>query len=176
MVANIRHRWSWLAISSRAASALISGSPVKVESWAWVGRRNVASCCWAPARSSGAETSETGCKRLELAPGVRGVARSPVSLVAYYTRFAVTPAALEDWHRYGLPGFLERLRDRLGDGCQPGKHQPRPRNERDQTHASPPVRRGRHQRYSDDVDRAVDRAVDLAAVTGPGTDGLHERW
>jgi hypothetical protein len=81
----------------------------------------------------------------------------------YYTSFAVTPAALEDWRRYGLPGFFERLRDRLGDGCQPSKHQTRPRNERDESHASKPVRRGRNQRYRDDVDRAGE----MAAVTKP---------
>lgn len=96
----------------------------------------------------------------------------------YYTSFAVTPAALEDWHRYGLPGFLERLRDRLGDGCQPSKHQPRPRRERDESHASTRVRRGRKQRYRDDVDRAGE----LAAVTSEPDDtkadhaDLHERW
>lgn len=96
----------------------------------------------------------------------------------YYTSFAVTPAALEDWHRYGLPGFLERLRDRLGDGCQPSKHQPRPRRERDESHASTPVRRGRKQRYRDDVERAGELA---AAATQPDDakpdhDDLHERW
>lgn len=77
----------------------------------------------------------------------------------YYTSFAVTPAVLEDWHRYGLPGFLERLRDRLGDGCQPGKHQPRPRQERDEKHAATPVRAGRKQRYQDDVDKATGRST-----------------
>jgi hypothetical protein len=85
----------------------------------------------------------------------------------HYTSFAVTPAALEDWHRYTLPGFLERLRDRLADGCQPSRHQPRPRNERDQSHAAAPNRRGRRQRYADDVDRAGE----AAAVTD-----LPERW
>jgi hypothetical protein len=85
----------------------------------------------------------------------------------YYTSSAVTPTALEDWHRYQLPGFLERLRDRLGDGCQPGKHQPRPRNERDESHAATHTRRGRKQRQIDDVDRAGE----AAAVTG-----LQERW
>lgn len=96
----------------------------------------------------------------------------------YYTSFAATPAALEDWHRYGLPAFLERLRDRLGDGCQPGKHQPRPRRERDESHASQPVRSGRKRRHRDDVERASDPA----AVTSPPTDSkpehddLHDGW
>lgn len=96
----------------------------------------------------------------------------------YYTSFAVTPAALEDWHRYALPGFLERLRDRLGDGCQPGKHQPRPRNERDETHASPSACRGRKQRYLDDVKSAGElaAAATRSEPTTPAHDDLHERW
>ena len=69
----------------------------------------------------------------------------------YYTKFTVTPAALDDWHRYGLPSFLERLRDRLGDGCQPARHQTRPRLERDTAHASAGLRRQRLQRQADDV-------------------------
>jgi hypothetical protein len=97
----------------------------------------------------------------------------------YYTSFAVTPAVLEDWHRYALPGFLERLRDRLGDGCQPGKHQPRPRRERDESHAATPKRRGRAQRYRDDVERAGELAT--LTPTNPDTspkndDDIHERW
>ena len=84
----------------------------------------------------------------------------------YYTSFAVTPAVLEDWHRYGLPGFLERLRDRLGDGCQPGKHQPRPRQERDETHAAAPVRAGRKQRYQDDVDKVGGTGARASARNG----------
>jgi hypothetical protein len=35
---------------------------------------------------------------------------------------ALTPHALEEWHRYALPGFLARLADRLGTGCPPGRH------------------------------------------------------
>ena len=89
----------------------------------------------------------------------------------YNTRYAVTPAALEDWHRYGLPNFLERLRDRLGDACQPGRHQPRPRHERDESHASSRLRCHRKQRHRDDVYRAGE----LAAVT-TDRDDLHETW
>jgi len=50
----------------------------------------------------------------------------------YYVTYAVTPGPLEDWHRYQLPAFLQRLQDRLdGQGCQPGKHEARPRAVRD---------------------------------------------
>jgi hypothetical protein len=82
-----------------------------------------------------------------------------VASARYYTSFAVNPSALDDWHRYCLPTFLERLRDRLGDGCQPGKHMPRPRTERDDMHADTKTRRGRLQRYRDDVDHAAEAAA-----------------
>ncbi len=73
----------------------------------------------------------------------------------YYTSYAVTPAALEDWHRNNLPAFLDRIRDRLDTGCQPGHHQPRPRLERDRSFGAPEIRRARALRYHDDV--ATDR-------------------
>jgi hypothetical protein len=68
----------------------------------------------------------------------------------YYASFAVTPAALEDWHRYTLPSFLEQLRDRLGDGCQPQRHQPRPRGERDESYCAPRARQFREQVFGAD--------------------------
>ncbi|WP_297776612.1 hypothetical protein [Mycobacterium sp.] len=38
--------------------------------------------------------------------------------------YAVTPDALEDWHRYALPAFLDRITQRIGaTGCPPDKHQ-----------------------------------------------------
>ncbi|UUZ59551.1 hypothetical protein [Nocardioides sp. B-3] len=95
----------------------------------------------------------------------------------HYASYAVTPAALEDWHRHGLPGFLERLRDRLGDACQPGKHQPRPRHERDESHASTEMRRSRKQRHRDDIARAAERAPTTETdETNHANDDLHERW
>ena len=81
-----------------------------------------------------------------------------VACARYYTTFAVNPGALEDWHRSCLPMFLDRLNDRVGDGCQPGKHMPRPRNERDHRHTDQRTRRGRHQRYTDDVERTHEAA------------------
>ena len=82
-----------------------------------------------------------------------------VACARHYTRYAVNPSALEEWHRHGLPMFLDRLRDRLGDGCQPGKHMARPRTERDDMHADSRARRSRLQRYGDDVERSQDAAV-----------------
>lgn len=71
----------------------------------------------------------------------------------YYTSYALTPAALEDWHRYHLPGFLERLRDRLGDACQPARHQAPPRQERDRSLRGA-VANQRFQRFENDVAQA----------------------
>jgi hypothetical protein len=34
----------------------------------------------------------------------------------------LTPDRLEDWHRYALPTFLDRMALRLGTGCRPGHH------------------------------------------------------
>ena len=93
----------------------------------------------------------------------------------HYASFAVTPAALEDWHRYGLPAFLERLRDRLGDGCQPTRHQPRPRNERDESHASPVARAARKNYYLDDdsFTGSAGHAGDRATLD---SGQLHQSW
>ena len=35
---------------------------------------------------------------------------------------ATSPQALEDWHRYALPGFCNRMSERLGAACPPGRH------------------------------------------------------
>ena len=70
----------------------------------------------------------------------------------YYTRYAPRPGPLGDWHRYDLPTFLERVEHRLGDGCQPRMHAPRPRQERDQVHADAHARAQRWRRCREDLD------------------------
>lgn len=35
---------------------------------------------------------------------------------------AAGPQALEEWHRYALPGFTARMSERLGVACSPGRH------------------------------------------------------
>jgi hypothetical protein len=49
----------------------------------------------------------------------------------YLASYAVTPAALEEWHRYALPAFLGRLAERLGDGCLSEHQSTPPRSGRD---------------------------------------------
>jgi len=90
-----------------------------------------------------------------------------VAAARYYTGFQVNPVALDGWHRDCLPLFLARIRDRLGDGCQPGEHQPRPRVARDQIHTGHKHRQGRAQRYRDDLERAVEPASMSANGSDP---------
>jgi hypothetical protein len=59
---------------------------------------------------------------------------------------AFTSDALEEWHRYSLPAFTERMKSRLGSHCEDG-HQPwppHPAHGRDQpTHPGGALRGGR---------------------------------
>lgn len=74
---------------------------------------------------------------------------------------ANTSDALEDWHRYALPAFSDRLRERLRSHCDSG-HQPWPSA-------------GRHVRHSSDVHRRRrvaafrrDAAPARSSVRSPG--------
>lgn len=54
-----------------------------------------------------------------------------VAFARYLASYAPMPDQIETWHRITLPGFLDRLRERLGDQCPPSRHQGPPRYERD---------------------------------------------
>ncbi len=50
-----------------------------------------------------------------------------VASLRWEAEYAVTAAVLEEWHRYTLPMFLDRIVQRIGvTGCPPGRHQPSP--------------------------------------------------
>lgn len=50
-----------------------------------------------------------------------------VACLRWEAGHAVTPTSLEDWHRYSLSTFLDRIAQRIGtSACPPGKHQPFP--------------------------------------------------
>lgn len=73
---------------------------------------------------------------------------------------AMTPAALEDWHRWSLPMFLTRLTEQIGtNGCPPGRHQHWPAEQRHQTHTHDPARTMRHRAYAADVAGGHERQV-----------------
>ncbi|NMM16639.1 MAG: hypothetical protein HHJ11_18830 [Phycicoccus sp.] len=70
---------------------------------------------------------------------------------------ALTADALEEWHRYALPAFTDRMRQRLRQHCQDGGHQPWPAQ-------------GRHTRHQDETscrDRAAACRTDVDTLTAP---------
>lgn len=78
---------------------------------------------------------------------------------------ANTSDALEDWHRYGLPAFLDRMTSRLKTHCENG-HQTSPSSARHARHTSDPHHRRRATVF--DSDAAQVRASPKEAETGAG--------
>jgi len=75
--------------------------------------------------------------------------------------------ALEEWHRYALPAFTDRMRSRLRTHCDEG-HQPWPATGRHTRHVSPADVQNRRHAYAGDVHATVDpAAADPAARTPP---------
>jgi hypothetical protein len=67
---------------------------------------------------------------------------------------AFTSDALEEWHRYNLPAFTERMKARLRNHCEDG-HQPWPANGRYTRYTAETNRRAREDRYAADVGAAT---------------------
>ena len=96
---------------------------------------------------------------------------------------ANTSDALEDWHRYALPAFFDRMTSRLKTHCENG-HQTSPSSARHVRHTSDPHHRRRATVF--DSDAAQVRASRKEAETGaglrlidgelvdPGTGEVHE--
>lgn len=63
----------------------------------------------------------------------------------------MTSEALEEWHRYTLPGFVERMRARLRGHCEQG-HQPWPARGRHVRHTDTATRAERRDAFARDVD------------------------
>lgn len=61
------------------------------------------------------------------------------------------PHSLEDWHRYALPGFCQRMADRLGLGCPPGRHTDWPARSRQTEYSSPTAVEARNERFEADT-------------------------
>lgn len=74
-----------------------------------------------------------------------------VACLRWEASFARTPTGLEDWHRYTLPPFLDRIAERIGEGgCPPGRHQPSPGVGRNAMYRDSAVARARARRRSQD--------------------------
>ena len=63
---------------------------------------------------------------------------------------AFTSDALEEWHRYSLPAFTERMKTRLRNHCEDG-HQPWPAKGRHTRYTAEINRRTREEHYAADV-------------------------
>ena len=91
---------------------------------------------------------------------------------------AHTSDALEDWHRFAFPAFLERMTGRLKSHCENG-HQPWPSTSRHARHTSDPHRRKRAATYTSDTgqlsssaDRTGEATVSrLRVIDGEVVDG-----
>ena len=74
-----------------------------------------------------------------------------VASLRWEAEYAVSAAVLEEWHRYTLPMFLERIAQRIGaTGCPPGKHQPDPGNARHALYRGPEESSSRRRRRHHD--------------------------
>ena len=78
---------------------------------------------------------------------------------------ALTGDPLEEWHRYALPAFTDRMRTRLRQHCQDG-HQTWPALGRHTRHQSAPAREDRAGAFRTDCDRLT---APPAPVGMPGT-------
>lgn len=83
---------------------------------------------------------------------------------------ANTSDALEDWHRYALPAFLDRMNAQLRSHCENG-HQTWPSTSRHARHTSDPHRRHRHQSFKRDIDAMAPR--DQPRTSDEGRARLH---
>jgi hypothetical protein len=57
-----------------------------------------------------------------------------VACARLFALYGTTPTAMVEWQQYTLPAMLDRLADRLGDACAPGRHEESPRASRDRLH------------------------------------------
>ena len=71
---------------------------------------------------------------------------------------ALTSDMLEEWHRYALPSFIERMRARIKDHCEEG-HQRWPASSRYARHTNDLASRDRTDIYSCDVQYIIRRGT-----------------
>ncbi len=57
-----------------------------------------------------------------------------LAALRYDAARALTPGPLEEWHRWALPTFTDRMRTQLGRACPPGQHTPWPAHSRHHDH------------------------------------------
>lgn len=77
---------------------------------------------------------------------------------------ALTGEDLESWHRYALPAFTERTRQRMSGHCEDRDHQPWPGHSRHTRHQSEPAVQARWQHYDADITAAENARADRRTV------------
>lgn len=81
---------------------------------------------------------------------------------------AVTADALEEWHRYALPAFTDRMRQRLSQHCQDSDHEVWPAQGRHTRHQSDESRRRRAMAYGADVATLAEHFGERGGATAGG--------
>lgn len=87
---------------------------------------------------------------------------------------ATTSDALEEWHRYCLPAFIDRMRTRIRSGCEEG-HQPWPGRSRHNQHTGAQETKAREDRYASDLDALTDRRSREPPATAARSGGPEHR-
>lgn len=72
---------------------------------------------------------------------------------------ALTSDALEQWHRYSLPAFKERMRTRVANHCETG-HQPWPAKGRQARHINDSSHNARAVAFTGDIRSSTTRGPD----------------
>jgi hypothetical protein len=80
--------------------------------------------------------------------------------------FAFTSDALEEWHRYTLPYFIDRMRSRYRGFCEEG-HQPAPGLSRNRRYSSPNQAEARQRLYAADAAAVFADSQDEPPVIEP---------
>ncbi|QZN87076.1 hypothetical protein [Cellulomonas sp. C5510] len=81
---------------------------------------------------------------------------------------AVTADALEEWHRYALPAFTDRMRQRLRQHCQDSDHEVWPAQGRYTRHQGDESRRHRAMAYGADVATLAEHFGKRGSATAGG--------
>ncbi|WP_407344993.1 hypothetical protein [Pengzhenrongella phosphoraccumulans] len=81
---------------------------------------------------------------------------------------ALTADVLEEWHRYAVPAFTDRMRQRVRQHCQDGGHQPWPGAGRHTRYVADEASVGRAATYLSDIDDLAPPSEDSTA--GPLND------
>lgn len=79
---------------------------------------------------------------------------------------ALTGDAMEEWHRYALPAFVERMRQRMKSHCEDKDHQPWPAQGRHTRHMADDASTAREKAFRGDLD-TVEVAAEPPTLAGP---------